>query len=213
MDDWRKWLKEQRGRSEMKVREMPLKDVPAPWGMQGSGDYGRSDGQFFKYIGIEISVPKGREVASWMQPMKVEVGPGAVVLIVNENDEMLITARMEPGNPAENGFNYVLIGPTIQASKSNLDQAHGGKKPPYSELLNQIKDIAWTGLWQDGGRDFKKLNYYAIIRVRKDEITLLPDARWFTPNEIAEAITNGDTNEHLSQALALLVCKSEMENN
>jgi oxidase EvaA len=212
METWRDWLRRQREEGTMVVEQIPLCEVTEPWGNQTDGNYGRKDGQFFKYIGVKISVPKGREVVSWQQPMKIESGPGSIVLVVNENDEVLVTTRIEPGNPNEVDMNYILLGPTIQASKSNLEQAHGGKRPLYSELLDREQEIKrqWTGLWQDGGRDYKKLNYYAIIRVKKDEITLIPSARWFTEEEIAGATLSGDINEHLSQALHLLTCKKRL---
>ena len=202
---WYGWLLKQRNESTMKVKVIPLKDVGEPWGMQDTGNFGRSDGRFFEDIAVDITVPKGREITNWRQPMREEKGPGAVVLVLSKrNNKVLVTARIEPGNPEE--LNHLLLGPTIQASKSNLDQAHGGERSPYTELLDEEKNIEWVGLWQDGGRNYKKLNYYTIIRIEEKDVCVLPNARWFSKEDLIQATIRGDVNEHLSQAIWLLTC-------
>ena len=208
-DCWCGWLAKQRNESTMKVREIPLTEVGEPWGSRDTGNFGRSDGGFFEYIGVEVTVPNGREVAKWNQPMKREMGPGAIAIVVNNrNEKILVTTRIEPGNPEK--FGHLLLGPTLQASKGNLDQIHEGKRPPYAELLDE-RIIEWAELYQDGGRDKDKLNYGAIIRIDKEsDAQTLPNARWFSVKEIAQATKKGYINEHLAQIMWLLTCENMM---
>lgn len=214
METWRDWLKKQREEmterivfgnvglreQKMTVKEIPLSKVALPWGMQADGNYRREPEAFFNIIGVEIRA--NREVPAWSQPMLKELGK-SVVVIVRTKSKYLIVARQEPGNPANK--NYTLIGPTIQASESNLLQKHGGKRPPYAELLDYHK-VKFVELPQDGGRFYGKINKYAIITIDSEvagKITLLPNSKWLNADEIHEAFLQGDVNEHLTQALLL----------
>jgi hypothetical protein len=199
---WREWLAERRAASSMSVEVVPLTDVPG-WGLQDDGScYRRPDRKFFEIVGMQISVPRPeqREVVSWGQPAICEVGQGAVVL-VETTLGFLIQAKAEPGNDAKG---RVLLAPTLQASQSNLDGAHGGPRPPRADLLDNTFP-AWTELRQDGGRFFNKVNCYAAIFVVGvgNELQLREDERWFTPAELNEAVLAGEVNEHLTQVFAI----------
>lgn len=205
--NWQKWLADQREKSEMTVEEISLSKVDDPWGIQLDGNYRREPEGFFNIVGAKIRA--NREVPAWPQPMLKELGKGVVVLVksMDKHGEtmFLLIAKQEPGNPANK--NHILLGPTIQASESNMAQVHGGKRPPFAELLDKYSNsITWIELPQDGGRFLDKVNKYAIMEIAtKDtkEIVLPSNASWFYPTEINEALVNGDVNEHLSQALAL----------
>jgi len=182
-------------------------DETRDWEDDGTAILRPADEAFFKVIGMNIAPTGQREVRSWDQPMIQEKGPGAVVLIVNKRGEFLLQAKAEPGNDSPG---CVLLAPTLQASLSNLQQAHGGKKPPRSELITE--DTRWIKLLQDGGRFFHKTNHYAVLRVegKKTVGQLLPDERWFTRRELMEAIRNGCANEHLLQAWAVCSATSSI---
>jgi len=212
---WRGWLLSQRNANkEMTVEKIPLSEVEYPWGMQKDENgndlyYGRSDGEFFGLVGVRVRTDKREVKGGWTQVMLEEVGKGVVVLVESVNEKgdpiFLLTSKPEPGNPADKYF--VLLKPTIQASESNMAQAHGGKRPPFAGLLDQYgSSIIWIGLPQDGGRFLGKANKYAIIEIVPEDaekIALPPDARWFQTDEIVEASKSGDINEHLSQALEM----------
>lgn len=130
-------------------------------------------------------------------------------LIEVKHTGFLLVARQEPGNPADK--NYILLDPTIQASESNLLQKHGDKKPPFAELIDEYGEPEWAELPQDGGRFLGKINKYGILRIGSaDEVMLPPNARWFASDEITEALLKGEANEHLTQALAVLFCQTEL---
>jgi len=208
---WRGWLLSQRNaNSEMTVEIIPLSEVEHPWGMQEDGEYyGRSDGAFFRIVGVKIRTDKREVEGGWTQPMLEEIGKGIVVLVRSTTTEgipiFLLTSTPEPGNPADK--NFVLLKPSFQASKSNMTQAHKGEKPPLIKLLDKYgNSIVWNKLPQDGGRFLGKINKYGVIEIPTEdmgEIVLSPDARWFQLSEIHEALTSDDVNEHLSRALEL----------
>ena len=61
-----------------------------------------------------------------------EVG-GLLGLIRTKIDNLphyLVEAKYEPGN-----FNKILLSPTLQATFSNINQAHKGRKPHYFEFF------------------------------------------------------------------------------
>lgn len=95
----------------------------------------------------------------------------------------LMQAKIEPGN-----INCVQISPTIQATKSNFEQVHGGKQPAYLQyfqnagrhtiLLDQVQS-------EQGSRFYKKRNRNIMIRV-DEEIEVLDSFRWMTLGQIKQ---------------------------
>lgn len=112
----------------------------------------------------------------------------------------LMQAKIEPGN-----VNRVQISPTIQATKSNFTQQHGGNKPPYLEYFIQAKptQILVDQLQSEqSSRFFKKRNRNIILLIR-DEIEVLPSHRWMTLGQIKrlmryDNLVNMDTRTVLS---------------
>ena len=109
-------------------------------------------------------------------------------------------AKIEPGN-----INKVQISPTIQATKSNFLQKHGGRKPYYLEyflnapnytvLVDQIQS-------EQSSRFYKKRNRNIIIYINHD-VPEMPNYRWMTLGQIKQLmkidnIVNMDTRTVLS---------------
>lgn len=205
MTTWQEWLAERRANSTMEVAAMGLEQIlgaqgKKDWG-QVSGNVGRWDERFWRVIGARIRAK--REVTAWEQPL-VEVldGAGTVVLVRDaRHHQYLLQAKAEPGHKTKPG--HVLLAPTLQASRANLEAAHGGKRPPRAELLDG-REIRFVQFVQDGGIFYGKINAYAILLLAEQEVgALRPDERWFTIAELKEAVRAGECNEHLLQALAL----------
>lgn len=205
---WQEWLQRKRGESGMDVRRISLADTSG-WGLQDDGClFGRPDGAFFSLQGFRVRVSDNqREVAAWDQPMLVESGEGACVLVYRREEahlHCLIVAKAEPGNAVPG---CVLLAPTIQASKANLEQVHGGRRPPRAELLDNIEPT-WVRMHQDGGRVRGKWNRYAVVRSSKELIGATHDTeRWCHIHEVFEAVMAGECNEHLKQCVLLLLMK------
>lgn len=150
----------------------------------------------------------GRQVAaSTMRVEQVslsEAGVGVVVLAYRTTafhgePELLLRARVGPGNEKPG---KVLLGPTLQASESNLQQAHGGKAPPRAELFPQVIDRSWwVELPMDGGRFLGKSNRGALLEVQN--LTPDGDEFWFSRCDLKDAVTLGLLNEHLLQLLGI----------
>jgi hypothetical protein len=54
---------------------------------------------------------------------------------------------------------------------------------------------------QDGGKYSRKINFYGVLEKDKESIKLNENERWFTREEIREAMQEGLIAEHLAQAL------------
>jgi dTDP-4-dehydro-6-deoxy-alpha-D-glucopyranose 2,3-dehydratase len=197
MKEWEKWIQERQAESTMEVAPIDLAKVEG-WEVDDKAVH-RPDDSFFKVIGLRVKAAFGREVKSWDQvTLKESGGPGAIVLVYSEKG-VLLQAKAEPGN---NSQGCVLLAATLQVSKSNLEAAHGGKKPPRAELVDS--KVKWFTLQQDGGRYLKKSNSYAIVDDYNSDIEPTKNERWFTLDELAAAILKGYANEHLVQAYAVL---------
>lgn len=112
----------------------------------------------------------------------------------------LMQAKIEPGN-----VNKIQISPTIQATKSNFTQKHGGAKPPYLEyFLNASKyEVVVDQIQSEqSSRFYKKRNRNILICV-EDEIPVLPSHRWMTLGQLKrlmreDNLVNMDTRTVLS---------------
>jgi len=109
-------------------------------------------------------------------------------------------AKIEPGN-----VNKIQISPTIQATKSNFTQKHGGKKPAYLDYFLNAKpeDILVDQIQSEqSSRFLGKRNRNIIIMVNED-IEVLPSHRWMTLGTIKQLmridnLVNMDTRTVLS---------------
>ena len=92
-------------------------------------------------------------------------------------------------------MNCVQLSPTLQATRSNYTQVHGGKKPAYLEYFqNATPDqIVLDQLQSEqGARFLRKRNRNIIIRV-DDDIEVGEDFRWLTLGQIKALICRDNT--------------------
>ena len=199
-DTWRAWLAEQRAVSTMTVGRKSLQFL-SPWGMSRDGmEYGRLDRRFFRYIGVLIK-KAAREVTGWNQPLTEELGgDGAVLLLIGPGDEVLLSAKAEPGNIHAPGMMYLAT--TLQASWENIEKAHGGKAPPSVTFATDPR-VLWVRGPKDGGRYYGNFNRLGLLHLDAEEVQRLclePNQRWFSLYELAEAYMDGECNSHLREA-------------
>ena len=74
---------------------------------------------------------------------------------------LLVQLKVEPGNP--NGFQ---ISPTVQATRSNYSQVHGGKLPPFLEFFipgRVTKTVRDSYQSEQGWRYYRKRNRNLIV--------------------------------------------------
>lgn len=121
---------------------------------------------------------------------------------INGVIHFLMQAKIEPGN-----VNKIQISPTIQATKSNFTQKHGGKKPPYLEFFleaDKYEIIVDQIQSEQSARFLGKRNRNIVVLIPESEqVEVLPSHRWMTLGQIKELmkydnLVNMDTRTVLS---------------
>ena len=168
-----------------------------PWYYDSAlGTIRTPSGSFFEISGLRCS-----DGAS--QPIILQNEIGYLGIICRRFDgEMhyLMQAKIEPGN-----INKIQLSPTIQATKSNFTQKHGGAKPAYLDyFINASKYhiIADQIQSEQSSRFLGKRNRNIIIEVNED-IEVLPSHMWMTLPQIKslmreDNLVNMDTRTVLS---------------
>ena len=196
------WVKKRNEDVSVNIKRIGFDEMDN-WSLDKSrGAVVHSSNKFFSIQGIEVNTNYG-QLKSWDQPIinQPEIGYlGFVTKMFKGILYFLVQTKIEPGN-----VNYVQLSPTIQATKSNYTQVHGGKTPNYLEhfvnakndeiLLDQLQS-------EQGARFLKKRNRNIIIKTDK-EITILKDFRWLTLGQIKllmkkDNIINMDTRTVIS---------------
>ena len=161
--------------------------------------HNRND-SFFQIVGIEKEREDGTIIR---QPVILQQEIGILGVICKEIRgvmHFLMQAKVEPGNG-----NKIQISPTIQATKSNFTQKHGGAKPPYLEYFqraSQYEIVVDQIQSEQSSRFYKKRNRNIIIRV-DEKIPTLPSHKWMTLGQIkrlmrVDNLVNMDTRTVLS---------------
>lgn len=125
---------------------------------------------------------------------------GIICSIIEGKLHFLMQAKIEPGN-----INNIQISPTIQATKSNFTQKHGGKKPKYLEYFLNVKheDIIVDQIQSEqSSRFFHKRNRNIVI-IAPADIPVENNFKWMTLGQIKrlmhfDNIVNMDTRTVIS---------------
>jgi oxidase EvaA len=199
------WFLERRRTCTMVVEDIPLARCR---GWQADPDNGwlrHESGEFFYIQGVRVSNSEFREAGTgWDQPMMTQVGyDGGILGIIRKRirgaPHYLIEAKAEPGN-----YERVQMSPTLQATFSNLKQAHKGRIPTFAEYF--LDPIAHGGTvlydqWmsEDGGRLHMKRNRGMLVEL-PEEFTIDPPASfsWLSMWQIKECLLeNAWVNPHV----------------
>ncbi len=137
------------------------------WFLDKSNNLYHKSGQFFKVKGVKTSGATNREVKSWTQPILTQKHGGVLAFICRETKqfgiEFLIDAKIEPGDDSQ-----LKISPSFQATQSNMNQAHGGNKPKFYDIVIKLKKsklIYYTIHNEEGARFWKKSNWNVIVKL------------------------------------------------
>ena len=189
------WVRERNANTAVEIRKIPLERC-APWFYDAAEGCIRNENRsFFTITGL-----RGPDFA---QPVILQPEIGYLGILCREFDgvaHFLMQAKIEPGN-----VNCVQISPTIQATKSNFTQKHGGKKPPYLDYFlnaSRYEIVADQIQSEQSSRFYKKRNRNIILRVEED-VPVLPSHRWMTLGQIKrlmreDNLVNMDTRTVLS---------------
>lgn len=157
-------------------------------------------GNFFNIVGLNMIE---NDIVVNEQPIILQNEIGYLGILCKEINGVLyflMQAKIEPGN-----INKVQISPTIQATKSNFMQVHGGRKPDYLDYFinsDKYQIIVDQIQSEQSSRFYKKRNRNIIIKVN-EEVEVLPNHKWMTLGQIKELmkydnLVNMDTRTVLS---------------
>ncbi len=202
------WAEKVKDEFKTEVEELPLTSLEG-WEVDSDKIYHNS-GKFFEILGLRVGSDAGREVSTgWDQPIVKEYNyDGGVLGLLRTYIEglphYLVQARFEPGN-----YGPIQISPTLQATFSNLNQEHGGRKPHYHEFFNDFKEgknykfNSW--LSEDGGKFYKKRNRGLVKQVNYEDTYLIDENfKWVSLYQIKK-LMNYDSliNPHLARLIFL----------
>lgn len=179
------WMKKQNEEVVSNIRQIPLDDVRS-WSYRD--DRIRHDsGKFFSIDGIRITT-NYRTVPTWDQPIinQPEIGfLGFITKKIGGVLHFLAQAKIEPGN-----LNVVQLSPTLQATRSNFTQVHGGKRPNYLEYFNgerKVNILIDQLQSEQGARFLHKRNRNIIVEVPENEdFEVKEQFVWLTLGQLKE---------------------------
>ena len=194
------WLEERKKNNTMKVTEIGIKDL-AGWKTDpATGNIVHASGRFFQIVGVQIEGAEEREVSSWTQPMIKQNECGILGILTKKTGGVrhyLLSAKYEPGSIARHQ-----LSPTMQATESNLNLVHGGKRPLFAEyfdgsgrgkVLLQVEGV------EDPGRFYLKTNKCMIVEIPAEDLAVAPPGFiWLTLQQIRklmklDKVVNGFT--------------------
>lgn len=170
------WLEQKSKVYSVSTEEVGVKNLKG-WKVDPTtGNIHHDSGKFFSIIGVKVQGAQGREVQSWTQPMIKQHECGILGILCKKFNGVrhyLLYAKYEPGN-----MPLLQLSPTLQATASNLKQAHGGKKPLFAEYFEdggKGKILTSVESVEDGGRFYLKTNRNMVIEVDENEHSAIPD--------------------------------------
>ena len=210
LNEVKRWFKNIRNKDLMKTKYISLNKM-GDWKKNRNGDYYHRTRKFFKLHGVR-TFTKIRETNAkyWDQPFITQVGyNGGVLGLVrkkfNNVPHYLCEAKFEPGN-----YGNAQLSPTIQATFSNLEAIHKGRKPHFNEIFekkNLLKSKVLFNSWtaEDGGRLFKKRNRSILVELSERKKINLPNENfiWLSLFQIKALLKeNAWINPHLRGIIA-----------
>lgn len=182
--------------------ERILSSICSPWYYDElSGEIRNPGGSFFRVKGLQV-LSGERVVVEQPIILQDEIGYlGIIRKRIGGEFHYLMQAKIEPGN-----VNKIQISPTIQATKSNFTQKHGGRKPAYLDYFinaGEYKIIVDQIQSEQSSRFLGKRNRNIVIDVGDEDVEVLPSHMWMTMPQIKEImrldnLVNMDTRTVLS---------------
>ncbi|MEV0666832.1 NDP-hexose 2,3-dehydratase family protein [Actinomadura luteofluorescens] len=198
----RSWLTERKSAYTLTTRAVPLASVE---GWERDADaIRRPDGRYFSVVGVEVHAGN-REVSDWCQPLLEPCGIGLAALVVRRINgilHVLARADLRPGCR-----DTVELGPTVQCTPGNYEEATGERRPRYLDLVlsRSVKvryDVVQS---EEGGRFRHALTRHLVVEVGGGFPVRTPaDFCWLTvPQAMALARQSYQVN---IEARSLLLC-------
>lgn len=195
------WIEEKNKDVQVEIRKIPYDYSGDNWHYDPErGEIRNKAGSFFQIKGLQKTVD---EQVVLEQPIIIQNEIGYLGIICKEFDGILyflMQAKIEPGN-----VNKIQISPTIQATKSNFMQAHGGRVPAYLEYFSNKRnyEIIVDQIQSEQSSRFLGKRNRNIIIVVNDDIEVLDSHKWMTLGQIKQLmaydnLVNMDTRTVIS---------------
>ncbi|WP_346976382.1 NDP-hexose 2,3-dehydratase family protein, partial [Coprobacillus cateniformis] len=200
MEEILKWIQNLNSKTHVQIKSSIIDDKSFWFYDNDKGVLRNRNNSFFYITGIRGYL-KGKLIE---QPIIIQNEIGYLGIICKDFNgitKYLMQAKIEPGN-----INCIQISPTIQATKSNFTQKHGGKKPLYLDYFIRAENytiIADQIQSEQSSKFYGKRNRNMIIKVDEDIEILNDRFKWLTLKEIKELmkydnLVNMDTRTVLS---------------
>ena len=203
-----KWVKERQKKVKTVSKLINLNQC-SDWYLDKNNNLYHKSQQFFKVKGVETKGAAGREVKSWTQPILTQKHGGVLAFICRQTKkygtQFLIDVRIEPGDDS-----ILKISPSFQATQSNMNRAHGGKRPKFYDIIIENKGaelIYYTIHNEEGARFWKKSNWNVIVKLKNpyDKRIKGENYRWVSFKQIKKlALKNRYVNPFVKTILFIL---------
>jgi dTDP-4-dehydro-6-deoxy-alpha-D-glucopyranose 2,3-dehydratase len=201
------WLNKRRAECSAEVEEIPLRDV-AGWGADAeTGNVTHHSGGFFSVIGVRTRGAGEREVASWDQPIVKQDKSSVSGVICQRRDGImryLFHGKFEPGN-----LHKIQISPALQATPSNLERTHAGRRPRLAEYFGDEgrgEVLKMVEAAEDGGRFYKKTIRNMLVEVDEaDEVSITDEYIWLTRPQIMKLLMIDGAMNSLARNVCVLI--------
>lgn len=210
-DELLAWVTERNRAIRVDIRRISLDDC-SPWALDGASGFIRNaNGSFFQVAGLvteNVDPATGEASKAGEQPVLLQSEIGYLGIVAKEFDgvvHFLMQAKIEPGN-----VNKVQLSPTIQATRSNFLQLHGGRRPAYLEYFlrdgspdgKRVETVVDQVQSEQSSRFLGKRNRNVLVLTDED-VEVLPSHRWMTLGQIKRMmrypnLVNMDTRTVLS---------------
>jgi oxidase EvaA len=202
--DLRRWFADPSRATFSEVEPCPLEGLAGWVHDPVAGVLGHRSGRFFTVEGLDVQVPDG-PVRQWRQPIINQPEVGILGLLAKEFDgvlHFLTQAKAEPGN-----CNGLQVSPTVQATRSNYTQVHGGRSVPYLEYFtnsSQYRVLADVRQSEQGSAFKQKRNRNIVVETT-EEVEERDGFRWLTLGQIHQLLGRDDlVNMDLRTVLSCL---------
>lgn len=181
------WIEEKNKDVKVEINKIPYDYTGDNWHYdEEKGEIRNKNGSFFQIRGLQKVID---DKVVLEQPIIIQDEIGYLGIICKEFDGVLyflMQAKIEPGN-----VNKIQISPTIQATKSNFMQAHGGKVPAYLEYFSNKHnyEIIVDQIQSEQSSRFLGKRNRNIIIVVNDDIEVLDSHKWMTLGQIKQLMS------------------------
>ena len=183
------WIERKNRETQVEGKKSSMNEMRDWYYSAEEGVLRNRQGSFFKITGFRAYEDGKLDVE---QPLILQLENGFLGIICKQIGgvlHFLMQAKIEPGN-----INQVQISPTIQATKSNFMQLHGGRKPAYLDYFShagRYKIIYDQLQSEQSSRFLKKRNRNILLQVEED-VTVLESHCWMTLGQIKNLMCTHD---------------------